>query len=274
MANEKKKQTSIEKKKTTQAKTKPAKKENQKSKEAKVVREEKITTNQLEKKSVDRKVPKKNIKEVTNQKKSDDKKEYSTSKKKESNSQKIINKETSTKNFKNKSEKMKSSSIVSSDEMGKLTKIILVLVVIAIAFYGLTVIITKFQKPSVPDRNKNIVPAAIQYDEILIGTMLNQSRDEYYVLIQKDDDQYQTLTSYYLQRYSTNSKSLKVYMSNINSIYNQFYISETSNIRTNNMSEFRVSTITLVKIKNHEIVEAYEGLDEVENAFKKLVDNK
>ena len=45
-------------------------------------------------------------------------------------------------------------------------------------------------------------------------------------------------------------------MSNMNSIYNEFYISETSNVRTNNINEFKVSTITLVKIKNHEIVEA------------------
>lgn len=271
MANEKKNQTSTGKKKMIETKTKNVKRETQENKEVKVTNEKKKKTNQLEGKNVNQKnSSKKNqsskINETTNSKKLDSKKE--------NNTKKVEKKEESTSKVKNRNEKVASSTIVSSDEMGKLVKIILVLIIIVVAFYGLTVIITKFQKTSIPERNQNTVPAVIQYDEILIGTILNQARDEYYVLIQKDDDQYQTLTSYYLQKYSSDSKSLKVYKSNMNSIYNEFYISETSNVRTNNVGEFRVSTITLVKIKNHEIVEAYEGLEEVESAFKKLTDKK
>lgn len=274
MANEKKKQTSIEKKKTNQTNMKQTKLENQKNKEVKATNKKKEKSNQLEKKNVNQKNQDLKIKEIANQENSVNKKEYPTSKKKETTSKKAEKKEGKVSSVKNKNEKTASSTIASSDEMGKLIKIIVVLIVIVAAFYGLTVIITKFQKTSTPERNKNTVPAIIQYDEILIGTILNQARDEYYVLIQKDDDQYRTLTSYYLQKYSSNSKSLKVYMSNMNSIYNEFYISETSNVRTNNINEFKVSTITLVKIKNHEIVEAYEGLDDVESAFKKLIDKK
>lgn len=274
MANEKKKQTSIEKKKTNQTNMKQTKLENQKNKEVKATNKKKEKSNQLEKKNVNQKNQDLKIKEIANQENSVNKKEYPTFKKKETTSKKAEKKEGKVSSVKNKNEKTASSTIASSDEMGKLIKIIVVLIVIVAAFYGLTVIITKFQKTSTPERNKNTVPAVIQYDEILIGTILNQARDEYYVLIQKDDDQYRTLTSYYLQKYSSNSKSLKVYMSNMNSIYNEFYISETSNVRTNNINEFRVSTITLVKIKNHEIVEAYEGLDDVESAFKKLIDKK
>ncbi len=274
MANEKKKQTSIEKKKTNQTNIKQTKLGNQKNKEVKVTNKKEEKSNQLEKKNISKKNQDSKIKEVTSQEDSADKKEYPAFKKKENTSKKTEKKERTISSAKNKNEKTASPTIVSSDEMGKLIKIIVVLIVIVAAFYGLTVIITKFQKASTPERNKNTVPAVIQYDEILIGTILNQVRDEYYVLIQKDDDQYQILTSYYLQKYSSDSKSLKVYMSNINSIYNEFYISETSNVRTNNINEFRVSTITLVKIKNHEIVEAYEGLDDVESAFKKLIDKK
>jgi len=274
MANEKKKQTSIEKKKTNQTNMKQTKLENQKNKEVKATNKKKEKSNQLEKKNVNQKNQDLKIKEIANQENSVNKKEYPTSKKKETTSKKAEKKEGKVSSVKNKNEKTASSTIASSDEMGKLIKIIVVLIVIVAAFYGLTVIITKFQKTSTPERNKNTVPAVIQYDEILIGTILNQARDEYYVLIQKDDDQYRTLTSYYFQKYSSNSKSLKVYMSNMNSIYNEFYISETSNVRTNNINEFKVSTITLVKIKNHEIVEAYEGLDDVEGAFKKLIDKK
>ncbi len=266
MAKEKKTQTSEERKKAAQAKNKQGKSEKTKVEETNVQNKSgnKSTSNKknkeqvLEKKKVDNK-----MKEVIT-KQSNDK----------DNSKKKRKVETQEKKVKNKNENVAPTSVVSSDEMGKLIKIILILIVIVVAFYGLTVLITKFQKTSVPDRNKNTTPAVIQYDEILIGTMLNQAREEYYVLIQKDDDQYQTLTSYYLQRYNSTTKPLKVYIANINSVYNQFYISENSNIKTNNISEFKVSTITLVKVKNHEIVEAYEGLEEIEKAFKALLEKK
>ncbi len=272
MANKKKKQAAAESKKKVQTKDKQAQVEIE---QKKIEKKEKIV--QVKKNDSKSKIAStqrtsgKNDKNKKELKKS----EVVINKTSQNNaSQKAKKEEILIHKTHNKNKKESASVAVNSDEMGKLVRIILVLIVIVVAFYGLTVIITKFQKTSIPDRNKNIVPAVIQYDEILIGTILNQTRDEYYVLIQKDDDQYQTLTSYYLQRYNSNSKSLKVYISNINSVYNQFYISETSNIKTNNINEFRVSTITLIKVKNHEIVEAYEGLEEIENAFKKILDNK
>lgn len=293
MANEKKAQASTSKQKTTQAKTKQRKAENRNSIEtnSKTTKVEKET--QTAKKAT---MPKKSSnKNKTNQNEAVKKNLNHVSKKTNNNgkreetktSQVVVESSNNQKNPKKsgkkekqnykvqtKNEKIMSSSIVDSDEIGKFAKIIVVLVVIVVAFYGLTVLITKFQKTSVPERNKMTIPAVIQYDEILIGTMLNQARDEYYVLIQKDDDESQTLISYYLQNYNGTSNALKVYTSNMNSVFNQFYISEIPNVKTNNISEFRISAITLVKVKNHEIVEAYTGLEEVENAFKNMISQK
>ena len=162
-------------------------------------------------------------------------------------------------------------SLMSGDEMTRLLKIILVLIVIVVAFYGLTVLITKWRKTSTPERDKTITPAVIQYDEILIGTLLNQSRSEYYVLIQADDDPYQSLTSYYISNYERTKEALKVYTSNLNSGLNSYYISETSNLKVEKMNDFRVSKVTLVYVKDHKIVKAYEGLDAVCEALKELV---
>lgn len=163
------------------------------------------------------------------------------------------------------------SSVTSSDEMMKLVKIILVLFVIIVVFYGITVIVIKQKKNNSTITNRENEPAVIQYDEILIGTLLDQPREEYYVFIQQDDSLYQSLFTSYMKTYRSKTGALKIYTSNMNDVLNSFYVSETSNLKTTNMKEFRVSDVSLIKIKNGSITESYEGLDAVEEAFKQLV---
>ena len=153
----------------------------------------------------------------------------------------------------------------------KLIKIILVLVVVIVVFYGITVLVTKYQKTNIPNRNVSDDPAIIQYDEIMIGTMLKQPRKEYYVLIKADDSLYNSLLDSYQKSYSGKKDALKIYTANTNDGLNQFYIATSSNIKTDDLSKFRVSDITLIKVANQKIVEAYEGIDDVEDALKKLL---
>lgn len=163
------------------------------------------------------------------------------------------------------------STTMNSDEILRLIKIILILVVIVVVFYIITIVITKYQKDSTEPNYNDTTPAIIQYDEIVLGTLLKQSREEYYVLIKGEKEPYEELFSSYIKTYSSKAKSLKVYTANLDDVFNQFYVSETSYLKTKNISEFRVSGISLVKVKNHEVVEAYEGIDEIETAFKALV---
>lgn len=160
---------------------------------------------------------------------------------------------------------------VTSDEMMKLIKIIAIVVVIAIIFYLITIVITKYKKEKLQSNYNDSTPAIIQYDEIVLGSIFNQRHDEYYVLIMKEKEPYQELLSNYIRLYDSKEKSLKVYTSNLDSIFNKSYMSETSNLKTNNILEFRVSGLTLVKIKGNAVVEAYEGIDAIELAFKVLI---
>lgn len=160
---------------------------------------------------------------------------------------------------------------VTSDEMMKLIKVIAIVVVIAIVFYLITIVITKYKKEKQQPNYSDTTPAIIQYDEIVLGSLFKQMRDEYYVLIMNEKEPYQKLLSIYVQTYSAKEKSLKVYTSNLDSIFNKSYVSDTANLKTSNISEFRVSGLTLVKIKQNTVVEAYEGIDAIETAFKALV---
>lgn len=172
---------------------------------------------------------------------------------------------------KNINQKNSMFTIDSSEEISKLIKIILLLIVVIVVFYGITVVVTKYQKHNIPDRNVNNDPAIIQYDEIMIGTMLKQSRKEYYVLIKADDSLYNSLLGNYQKSYSGKKDALKIYTANINDGLNQFYVGTSSYLKTDDLSKFRVSDITLIKVANQKIVEAYEGIDDVESALKKLL---
>lgn len=167
--------------------------------------------------------------------------------------------------------KQHTSAPVNSDEMMKLIKIILVVVIIVVAFYGITVLITKLQKEESQERNHESVPAVIQYEEIVLGTLLNQPESEYYVLVDKEENAYTSLFDSYLETYNGTENALTVYRANMDSVFNQFYVAEKSVLQPNRMSEFRVADFTLLKIKNKKIVEAYEGIDSVEKVLKELV---
>ncbi len=160
---------------------------------------------------------------------------------------------------------------VTSDEMMRLIKVIIIVVIIAVIFYFITIVITKYKKEKTQPNYNDSTPAIIQYDEIVLGSLFNQKREEYYVLIMEEKEPYKELLSSYMKTYSAKENSLKIFTSNLDSVFNQFYISETSNLKTSNISEFRVSGLTLVKIKNNSVIEAYEGIDAVEKAFQSLV---
>lgn len=165
------------------------------------------------------------------------------------------------------------SKIVKPDtslEITKLIKIIVVVVVIAVVFYGITILITKYKKDNDTDTNTTI-PTTIQYDEIVLGSLFRQSQNEYYVLIQKEEDPYNSLLSSYISSYSAKANSVKVYLVNMDHVFNQFYVSTESNLNTNDIRSFRVSGLSMVKVSNKNIVESYEGIDAIENRFKELL---
>ena len=83
----------------------------------------------------------------------------------------------------------------------------------------------------------------IQYDEILIGSILNQPEDEYYVLL-VSQDLYNRYYKNYLSQYSNGNK---FYYAIIENGLNKSYFNETSNL----------------KIKETKIAETYEGNENV-----------
>lgn len=163
-----------------------------------------------------------------------------------------------------------SATIQNENELYKLAKIFLILVVCFGIFYGITYFVTKNQNHTNGDGSSQEKLATIQYDKILVGTLLKQKRDHYYVLLDKVDDQYYNLYESYILAYTQKEDALKVYTIDMNDTFNKSYWSEESNIYTDHISDFKVKEVTLLEIENNHIINSYEGHANVKTKLQEL----
>ena len=154
------------------------------------------------------------------------------------------------------------SSNDSSDEIGKLLKIILIVTGIMILFYGITVLVTKkVNAVKTAKLGKSSSSATIQYDKIIIGSMLKFD-GEYYVLIEKDDDEHLGEYDTLLKAIAANDESLKVYTADLNSSFNEKYLSNENNYDSD-LDKFKVTGTTLVHVKDKKIEDCFDNYDSI-----------
>lgn len=160
--------------------------------------------------------------------------------------------------------------LASNDELKKLGIVVFVLVAIFFVFYGITALVHR------NDNNHNFnfddnTPVEIQYDEILVGGILNQNSDEYYVLLQREDDVYVDLYHYYASKYKAKSDSLKVYVVDVDNVFNKGYVADTSQLVVTNLSEMKIAGTALLHVRGHQIIASYEGEEQIVSKMKELI---
>lgn len=150
-----------------------------------------------------------------------------------------------------------------NDEVTKLVEMIFIVLVVFAAFYIITIFVTKNQKSTNSDQVNESEDTIIQYDEILLGNIFDQNPNEYYVVVTDDESNYKESIEFYIQTYNQKDEHIRVYTSSINEKLNANYVSENSKLDTDNINEFKVKTITLIKIKDKKIEYRVEGELEV-----------
>ncbi len=155
---------------------------------------------------------------------------------------------------------IKQNTYNNDTEISKLIKLIIVVSLIVLIFYGLTVLVNQEKEVENPD-----TPASIQYDEILIGNVLKQPNEEYYVMIYDDEDYDTSLYSTYLDLYKQKDEAIRIYTSQLNNPLNQNFKAEKSNLDISDISDLKVQSSTLLKINDGKIEEFYEGEKLVEH---------
>lgn len=175
---------------------------------------------------------------------------------------------------------VKKLSYSDDNQLISLLKIIVVLVVIFGLFYGLTVLRTNVKDDKKEDNQETV----IQYDEILIGTILDQRSNEYYVLVSDKSLPEYSVYETYIE--SFDDSKVRVYTSALNSIFNKSFNGKS------NLSKYvgktKIDGIlfdgdTLLHIKKvkdkkgnkiNKIAEVISGTDKILGEFKKIVEDK
>ena len=157
----------------------------------------------------------------------------------------------------------------SENPITNLFKIVVIIVIAFALFYALTYLMTKHNKTY--SWKNNEVSSVIQYDKIMLGTLLSQPSSEYYVLAYDYSDDNKDIYETYISMYINKNNSLKIYTSDLSSDFNKKYIAEKSEFNFDGVKDLKVEQITLFKIKDSKIIEYYEGNDKVIGEFKKIV---
>lgn len=158
---------------------------------------------------------------------------------------------------------VKKQSISSENEIGKLIKIVVVLVLIFLGFYLLTVFINKEDEVE-----KQPEEVKIQYDNILVGNILTQPNDSYFVLVYASNDTNVDIYNGYLSNYTTNA--IRVYYATLDSPYNQRFIGEETNTKIKTIDDLKLKGTTLLKIEKGKITKTLDTADGIKEYLKEL----
>ncbi len=169
----------------------------------------------------------------------------------------------------NKSKKMQKNSKInqqkavntssSSSELRQLITLVVVIVVILFLVYVISSLLKGKDYSSIFDNSLDV--SEIQYDEILVGTMLKQGEEEYYVLVLDDEDPYKSILESYFSNYIKLEYTNRVYKVDLGNIFNKTAKSEEASYS----GSLKFKGTVLVKVANGEIVETIEDSLEVGN---------
>ena len=171
-----------------------------------------------------------------------------------------------------KVEKQINKRFSKDSEIVKLIKIVAIVTAIMLVFYVITLVATDKAEDvlETEDTESEDVETAIQYDYIMIGSMLSKD-GSYYVLIEEEDDpridEYTTLR----QIISADEDAPKIYTANLTDSFNKGYLAKEANY-TDNLNEFRVTGTTLLKISDGHIGEVFDTHEKIKNRLNELTE--
>lgn len=130
-------------------------------------------------------------------------------------------------------------------EIFKFGKILFGLVLVIGLLYLFTVYVVNKEDKYERTNNKGV----INYNNIMIGTLLNRLDNEYYVLIYDDSKSNNALYLSKINEYKTKTNHLPVYMADLSNELNKSYIDSKSNYKVDSVEDLKVKGTTLVKVK-------------------------
>ena len=161
-----------------------------------------------------------------------------------------------------------------NEETKTMKQFLITLIIVIIGVVGIYLLTKYVVKKDNATNNSSTTEekSYIDPNTSIVGTMLNKSSDAYYVIIY--DKTKDNATTYYslVSTYKAKDKALKVYTVDLSNSLNKKYIAtdNKTNPKATNLEDLKFGEVTLLKVKNNKITEAYETTD----AIKKALDVK
>ena len=155
--------------------------------------------------------------------------------------------------------------IATTDEMKKLIGIIAIITIIFLVVYGLTVVLTKDKSEKSEETE-----VKIQDEDILLGNLLEQDEDNYFVLVTVADDDYTQIYNVYINSSRQKEDGSTIYTGNLSNSFNLKYKADETNANITSINDLKLKGSALLHITNKRIVNVYEGKDAIVAQLKNL----
>lgn len=174
------------------------------------------------------------------------------------------------KNNEKKVKKIKSVKVKTEEqeEISRFVKILIVVIVFIVGIYAFTQTVVKKDSTS---KSEDKTSGTISYSKIILGSLLNQAYDEYYVFAYNGNSTNAIYYSVIIDKYVNTTDSKKVYWADLDNELNKKFIAkddETSNPKAKKISELKLGEYTLIKIKGKKIVAYYDTIEDAKKELK------
>ena len=155
-----------------------------------------------------------------------------------------------------------------TDEQQEIIRFIIILAVVValvVAVYFFTKYVVKGKKIDFSDSYKD---GSINYSMVTVGTMLNKSDKNYYVLVYNSESNDAGLYEVIVGKYSEKEDALPIYICDLNNSLNKDYIAkDKTNPQADTISDLALGELTLIKVNKGKITKYLENLDDIYKEF-------
>lgn len=105
----------------------------------------------------------------------------------------------------------------------------------------------------------------------IVGTMLNKDEEEYYVMVYDASDENSSDYARLVTNFKAKKEYVRTYMVDLSNPLNSKYKveeNENTNVISNKLNDLKFGKITVLSIKNGNIVKAYENVDAIKKVWK------
>lgn len=159
-----------------------------------------------------------------------------------------------------------------TEEQMEIKRFVFVLLGLLLIIVGIYFFTRAFVTKDLFKNNNEIsyVEGKINYDAVVVGTMLNRPYKEYYVIAYSNENNNSSYYNTVVSKYTQKTKKEKIYYLDLDNVLNQRYVAkekeEVSKTFTDRKN-LKLGDITLLKIKNGKVEKYITTIEEIKKEF-------